>query len=266
MKQLDRPHKRAISTGSIALLGSIILAGCSSTHFDAPKEIVQVPAAGPVREATPAGPDYLSTAEADIYVGERSDLPSYQGETRSVMNAPNPAQRASMTSQAPSLAAPIAPQAATFEPPTAPPTAAPMTSSGAVYTNDTYQGERYIRTGEYTTEDGSPYPGAATGGGGQSAYAPVDPSSSDGLPSGYAVHLASYRVTAGAQRGWEIISNDLSDILGAAQPITKGVEIPGKGYFVRLMAGPYDNHGAASATCAQIKNRGEYCVVMRVGS
>jgi len=68
-------------------------------------------------------------------------------------------------------------------------------------------------------------------------------------------HVASYRSESDAARGW--LAFNLPGLL----PELDGVDIPGKGHFVRLYAvGPSD---LVQQLCDQIKARGEWCRVVK---
>ncbi len=200
---------------------------------------------------------YLSVAEAEIYVGERDDLPTYQGETQSVLNAPAP--QSSGLRQG-STNRPVTPQSTAYD---APATTPRVTSQGTVYTNDTYQGDRYVRTGKYTTADGTPYPGQSQEQHLSSSSVISDTTSA--TPGDYAVHLASYRSVDAAQTGWDVLNREVGSYIAGRSPMMAEVNIPGKGYFVRLMAGPYSSYNAAKEACAQIDAAGTYCGVLPVG-
>jgi len=64
------------------------------------------------------------------------------------------------------------------------------------------------------------------------------------------VYLASYKTEDWARKGWGILAGH-SAALKASEPVMKGVELKGKGKFVRLFAGARDD-GAAKAICKEL--------------
>ena len=68
--------------------------------------------------------------------------------------------------------------------------------------------------------------------------------------AGKLVYLASYKTEDWARKGWGILVGR-SAALKAAEPVTKSVEIKGKGRFVRLFAGARDD-GAGKAICKEL--------------
>lgn len=79
-----------------------------------------------------------------------------------------------------------------------------------------------------------------------------------------ALHLASYKNPANAERGWTQLSEANADLLGAQRPIVRRVDLPGKGIFYRLHAGPVASMSDAKALCAALKARNLYCVPMQL--
>lgn len=79
-----------------------------------------------------------------------------------------------------------------------------------------------------------------------------------------ALHLASYKEQANAERGWRELSGANSDLLGGARPIVRRVDVPGKGLFYRLYAGPVADMENARALCAALKARNIYCAPMQL--
>ncbi|MCR9219831.1 MAG: SPOR domain-containing protein [Alphaproteobacteria bacterium] len=79
-----------------------------------------------------------------------------------------------------------------------------------------------------------------------------------------ALHLASYKQSANAERGWRQLSGANADLLGGARPIVRQVDVPGKGMFYRLYAGPIASMEDARALCRALKARNVYCAPMRL--
>ncbi len=72
----------------------------------------------------------------------------------------------------------------------------------------------------------------------------------DTPPSPTLVYLASYRTEAGAAKGWSILAA-ASASLKALHPVTRGVDIHGKGRYVRLFA-PAGDAAAAKRICSEL--------------
>ena len=77
------------------------------------------------------------------------------------------------------------------------------------------------------------------------------------------VHLASYRRYANAERGWSRLNQLYSDILSGMSPVIREVNLPEKGVFQRLFAGPVASDTQARDLCSRLQARGAYCAVMR---
>lgn len=81
------------------------------------------------------------------------------------------------------------------------------------------------------------------------------------VSGGFAIHLASYRETGAARKGWDVYTSRYGDLLAQLNPVGANVSIPNKGNFVRLLAGPFPNQQAAQSVCAALSARQEYCRV-----
>lgn len=79
-----------------------------------------------------------------------------------------------------------------------------------------------------------------------------------------ALHLASYKQSANAERGWRQLSGANADLLGGTRPIVRQADVPGKGMFYRLYAGPIASMEDARALCRALKARNVYCAPMRL--
>jgi hypothetical protein len=87
------------------------------------------------------------------------------------------------------------------------------------------------------------------------ASAPVAPSGST------VVHLASYKNPDNAEAGWKQLMAANRDLLEGTRPIVRQVDIPGRGIFYRLHAGPVASRGAGEEICKALARRGVYCKV-----
>lgn len=76
-----------------------------------------------------------------------------------------------------------------------------------------------------------------------------------------AVHLASYKDPNNAEVGWKQFLAGNRDQLDGLRPIVRKVDIPGKGIFYRLHAGPIADKARADEMCRTLKTRGLYCKV-----
>lgn len=73
------------------------------------------------------------------------------------------------------------------------------------------------------------------------------------------VHLASYRSTKQAERGWSQLRRAHQKLLGDLSYTVTEINLGSKGVFFRLIAGPFPNKEAASDTCRKLKSRRQFC-------
>lgn len=84
------------------------------------------------------------------------------------------------------------------------------------------------------------------------------------LDGSFRLRLASYRQAANAEKGWRILSEKHNDLLFSFNYAVSEVDLGAeKGIYHRLEAGPAGSREEAAAICAEIKSRGDSCVVMR---
>lgn len=72
----------------------------------------------------------------------------------------------------------------------------------------------------------------------------------------WGVHLASYRTPSTVQSGWDQLRKTHADILGELEHSVSEVDLPGKGHFLRLLAGPLGSWEQAQALQQALQSRG----------
>ena len=86
----------------------------------------------------------------------------------------------------------------------------------------------------------------------------------DSLSGSYRVRLASYQRPANAEKGWRILSQKHGDLLGGFNYAVAEVDLGAdKGIYHRLEVGPAGSLNEAAAICAELKARGDNCVIVR---
>jgi hypothetical protein len=75
--------------------------------------------------------------------------------------------------------------------------------------------------------------------------------------NGTAIHLASYREIASAQRGWRILSENYRE-LAALKPLYVALDVPGKGHVLRLYGTGADTR-TLKEICHEMLAAGAYC-------
>ncbi len=76
------------------------------------------------------------------------------------------------------------------------------------------------------------------------------------------VQLGAYRAEGDAADGWNHLTGKAGGLLDGLTPQIVSVDLPGRGRFWRLRAGPMGRHDA-HALCAQLKARGLACMPVR---
>ena len=75
------------------------------------------------------------------------------------------------------------------------------------------------------------------------------------------IQLASYRSEDHARKGWSGFQSKFPDILDGMSLQLQEIDIEGKGTFFRVQTGPFPNKTTAQDMCAQLKSRGQACIV-----
>lgn len=104
--------------------------------------------------------------------------------------------------------------------------------------------------------------GQGASAGGANAWSAAGGASGPDFAAGgaFLVHLASYRSSATAQSGWQELVQRYGPLFQSLRPVTATVSVPGKGDFVRLLAGTFGDAGQADRFCANLKQRGhDFC-------
>lgn len=78
----------------------------------------------------------------------------------------------------------------------------------------------------------------------------------------WGVHLASYRTRANALAGWHQILAGRHEFLSGLEHHLVPVSLPGKGEYLRLVAGPMQGREQALALADALQNRGDYAEAM----
>ncbi len=73
------------------------------------------------------------------------------------------------------------------------------------------------------------------------------------------VHLASYRSTKQAERGWAQLRRAYQGVLGELNFTVTEIDLGTKGVFFRLIAGPFPDKKSATDACVQLKSRRQFC-------
>jgi len=127
-----------------------------------------------------------------------------------------------------------------------------------VISNDEYTKEKEALDKAMTVPP-SPTPTAAV-----APQAPVANVALTGGPQP-AVHIASYRSEADAQKGWAQLRRAYPQ-LGPLQPEVSRVNLGAqKGVFYRLLAGPLSTRADAERMCSELKAKRQYCEVAFMG-
>jgi cell division septation protein DedD len=79
---------------------------------------------------------------------------------------------------------------------------------------------------------------------------------------GFVVQLGALRAQEDADKEWARLKKANADVLGALESDIMKVDIPGKGTFFRLRAGPLDEPGAKAA-CEELTKRKVGCIVAK---
>jgi hypothetical protein len=73
------------------------------------------------------------------------------------------------------------------------------------------------------------------------------------------IHLASYRSTKQAERGWAQLKRAHNNILGELRHTVMEINLGSKGIFFRLIAGPFSSGDEAKGVCRKLKSRRQFC-------
>lgn len=90
----------------------------------------------------------------------------------------------------------------------------------------------------------------------------INASVSTSAPSGYRVQIAALRSDEEARQAWTRLQRKHADILGAHAATISRVEIPERGTFYRVQAGPWRDRNAAEEACAKLKRVGTGCMIV----
>ena len=82
---------------------------------------------------------------------------------------------------------------------------------------------------------------------------------------GWRIHLASYRSAKAADLGWEALRHAAPTALESLSPSKATVTLKGRGEFVRLLAGPFEDRAAAEKVCALLSQSHLYCLPLAPG-
>lgn len=79
----------------------------------------------------------------------------------------------------------------------------------------------------------------------------------------YAVHLASYRSAAGAERGWAALKAHFPALLADKRLELESADLGESGVYQRVLAAPFGSRAAAASLCSRIKAKAaqQFCVV-----
>jgi hypothetical protein len=88
------------------------------------------------------------------------------------------------------------------------------------------------------------------------------PPADGGMVEIYGVHLASYRGMGPLRDGWRTLQRRHGPVLGSMGALVQPLDLrDGRGVFLRLKAGPFDDRTAAESACAAIKAKGDFCQI-----
>jgi len=82
-------------------------------------------------------------------------------------------------------------------------------------------------------------------------------------PGGYAIHLASLRTVAGAERQWAELQAAFPALLGGLPLALAPADLGKRGVFQRVLAGSFARRAEAGDLCARLKAKNQYCTVVR---
>jgi cell division septation protein DedD len=80
---------------------------------------------------------------------------------------------------------------------------------------------------------------------------------------GYRVQLGALRSEGAAKEEWARLKQRHGDLLGGLGAAMSRTEIPEKGTFWRIQAGPIADASKAEHVCADLKKRGVGCILVR---
>jgi len=76
------------------------------------------------------------------------------------------------------------------------------------------------------------------------------------------IQVGAYREEAEAARRWNLLMIDAADALSGMSPRIVAVDLPGRGRYYRLRAGPLDK-AAAAAVCRALKEHRHDCIPVK---
>ena len=85
------------------------------------------------------------------------------------------------------------------------------------------------------------------------------------LGSSSAIHLASFRTSKSAARGWAQIKRAHAKLVGGLEHKISKVNLGRKGTYFRLKVGPFDSADKAKSVCRELKRRRQFCKVTVMG-
>jgi tetratricopeptide (TPR) repeat protein len=83
--------------------------------------------------------------------------------------------------------------------------------------------------------------------------------------SSSAIHLASFRTSKGAARGWSQIKRAHAKLVGGLDHKISKVNLGRKGTYFRLKVGPFNTSESAKSVCRELKRRRQFCKVTVMG-
>jgi tetratricopeptide (TPR) repeat protein len=83
--------------------------------------------------------------------------------------------------------------------------------------------------------------------------------------SSSAIHLASFRTSKGAARGWSQIKRAHAKLVGRLDHKISKINLGRKGTYYRLKVGPFDSSEKANSVCRELKRRRQFCKVTVMG-
>jgi hypothetical protein len=82
----------------------------------------------------------------------------------------------------------------------------------------------------------------------------------------FGAHLGSYRTVNEAKHGWETLAKANPDALGPIGYQTAEFDPgDGRGVFIRLLAGPFEDRGKANELCKTLTSKRVFCRVLSLG-